>query len=61
MTKFDEKHSDLVKLKTYSYCLSSELYEFVKKLNDYDSMNAELMLNFESVLNSGELLYDLKP
>ena len=31
VTEFGEKHSDSVKLIIYSYCLTYELYEFVKK------------------------------
>ena len=64
MIEFDEKHSDSVKLKAYSYCLTCGLYEFVKKLSEFYSFMpnsvTELMLNFDSVLNSGELLYTIK-
>ena len=35
ITEFDEKHSSYAKLKGYSYCLTYELYEFVKKLTEF--------------------------
>ena len=64
MTEFGEKHSDSVKLKAYLYCLTYELYEFVRKLSEFVSFMpnsvTELMLNFDSVLNC-ELLYSDKP
>ena len=61
VTGFDEKHSDSVKLKAYSYWLTCELYEYVKKLSEFDSFMpnsfTELMVYYDAVLNSVELLY----
>ena len=54
VTEFDEKHSDSAKLKEYSYFLTCEIFEFVKKQTEFDPFMpnsvTELMLNFDSVL-----------
>ena len=53
VTEFDKKHSDSVKLKRYSYSLTCELYEFVKKL-------IELMANLEIVFKLSKLFSSFK-